>query len=1176
MTKPVPRLHGLRVLEDTLREHRSTCGNDLRSQAWRVFWQVRRFSRRPLVRRIGFWAGGAAAAMVVLVGGLWLRLAIAPIEINFVSPWLASAIEQNIGQAHRVAIGGTQIERDDTGRTAVRIRDMQIRDTDGVIVASAPKAEVSVSGSSLLRGQLRARRVSLVGAELSVRIEEDGQVTISTGAETRPLAVTPAIVRAAPTQAPDAAAAPSAQAEPTGAERFVGLIAWLDRISTLGLDGQGLGEVGLQNGVLKVDDLRTDKHWTFEHINFSVNRPGDGISIHLSSEDEERPWMIAASIRQTGIQRRLIAIDLKQVSTKDLFLATRIGSGQFHVDIPLTGSIRAEIGPDSLPRVVEGKIVAGRGMIGDPADIGGHFHIDYADVTLDWDANRRNLTMPFQIVAGANRFTLLSRFDAPTGPREPWRATVTGGSIVLADRPADPQPVILNKIMLRANLDLLGRRIELIQGDIAGGNIAAFLNGSVDFSGEPRIAAGVAMTPMPAPIAKKVWPVFVATKVRNWVVENLLNGDIERIDIATNSPIENLKEDGPPIPQDGLSVDITVRNATIRPVTGMPPITEADLKTSIKGRRVVVSVGRGFVDLGGGRKLTVSNGVFEVPDTHPKAPPARAQFRIDGSVPAALELLASERLRGQAAVPMESANSRGNLSGQVTVALPITSDPPPGTTQYAITLDVAGFAADKMVMGQKIEAQALKVSADNKGFQIRGDVRINGTPAALDYRKAADSPDADVEVRATLDEAARARFGFGTGPALAGPVPVRLTGKVAENKDVRLRVEADLTPARVDNLLPGWVKPERRKTQAIFTVITREKATRFEDIAIDGSGVNVRGSVELNEQGDLATANFPVFALSDGDKTSVKAERGSDNALRVSMRGDVYDGRNFVKNFFGGGESGDKPQSNPVDLDFDMRLGVIAGHNGEALRGVEMRMARRNGQIRTFALSSKIGQSAMLTGEMRASAQRRAVLHFETQDAGALMRFTDTYPRIHGGQMAVAMEVPTPDHAPQEGIVNIQNFAVRGEPKLNGVAGGGAQNDSRGVDFTRMRVDFTRTPGRLQVKEGVVQGPVIGATLEGNIDFAKNDVRMRGTIVPLYGINNPLGQIPLVGLVLGGPKEGLFGFTYQVVGPPSAPTLNVNPASGLVPGFLRKFFEYPTARPSDPAEFAPVPPMSIR
>ena len=388
-----------------------------------------------------------------------------------------------------------------------------------------------------------------------------------------------------------------------------------------------------------------------------------------------------------------------------------------------------------------------------------------------------------------------------------------------------------------------------------------------------------------------------------------------------------------------------------------------------------------------------------------------------------------------------------------------------------------------------------------------------------------------------------------------------------------------MTQARIDNLLPGWVKPERRKTQANFTVVTRDRSTRFEDIAIDGSGVNVRGSVELDDKSDLVSANFPVFAMSDGDKASVKAERGSDNALRISMRGEVYDGRNFVKAFFGGEQGdkpADKPKADPVDLDFDMRLGLIAGHNGEALRGVEMRMARRNGQIRTFALKSAIGQTATLTGDMRASAQRKNVLHFETQDAGALMRFTDTYPRIQGGQMSVAMDVPTPDQAPQEGTVTIQKFAVRGEPKLNGVVGGAAQNDARGIDFDRMRVDFTRTPGRLQVKEGIVQGPVIGATLEGNVDFARNDVRMRGTIVPLFGINNPIGQLPLLGGFFGGPKEGLFGFTYQVVGPPSAPKLDVNPASGLMPGFLRKFFEYPTARPLEPAELAPLsstPPM---
>ena len=74
---------------------------------------------------------------------------------------------------------------------------MLIRDADGAVIAGAPKAEVAVSTTGLLMGSLHAKRVSLVGAELAVRIETDGQITISTGAERRPLAVTPAIVKPA-------------------------------------------------------------------------------------------------------------------------------------------------------------------------------------------------------------------------------------------------------------------------------------------------------------------------------------------------------------------------------------------------------------------------------------------------------------------------------------------------------------------------------------------------------------------------------------------------------------------------------------------------------------------------------------------------------------------------------------------------------------------------------------------------------------------------------------------------------------------------------------------------------------------------------------------------------------------------------------------------------------------
>ena len=105
-----------------------------------------------------------------------------------------------------------------------------------------------------------------------------------------------------------------------------------------------------------------------------------------------------------------------------------------------------------------------------------------------------------------------------------------------------------------------------------------------------------------------------------------------------------------------------------------------------------------------------------------------------------------------------------------------------------------------------------------------------------------------------------------------------------------------------------------------------------------------------------------------------------------------------------------------------------------------------------------------------------------------------------------------------------------------------------------------------------MRGPQVGATIDGNIDFAKSDVRLRGTFVPLYGLNNAFGQIPIVGLFLGGSNEGLLGITYEVVGAPNAPVLRVNPISAVAPGLLRKFFEFPNVTPPNGSSVrAPIP-----
>ena len=125
--------------------------------------------------------------MLIGGGALWWRLASGPISLDIATPWLTAAIEQNFGNRYRIQVGGTQLERDDQGRTALRLRDIVLRDASGALVAVAPKAEVGISGTSLLMGNPRAESFRLVDANLVVQIEEDGRANVFAGGE-RPLA----------------------------------------------------------------------------------------------------------------------------------------------------------------------------------------------------------------------------------------------------------------------------------------------------------------------------------------------------------------------------------------------------------------------------------------------------------------------------------------------------------------------------------------------------------------------------------------------------------------------------------------------------------------------------------------------------------------------------------------------------------------------------------------------------------------------------------------------------------------------------------------------------------------------------------------------------------------------------------------------------------------------------
>jgi len=232
---------------------------------------------RRLIRRVGIGSGVLAVVLLAGVLGLWWRLSSGPIQLDVFTPWLVSAIEENFGSREHVEVGGTQIERTENGGAAVRIRDIVVRDPDGAVVARAPKAEVRVSALSLLGGHMRAESLNLVGAQLNVRIERNGEVTIFAGADKRPLATATVPIAAAGANTAGEIKSPfrvgsglpavpsprltqpdaSQSAARRTSELVAALLSWIDGIGESGLDGHDLRELGLKEGTLKVDDERT-------------------------------------------------------------------------------------------------------------------------------------------------------------------------------------------------------------------------------------------------------------------------------------------------------------------------------------------------------------------------------------------------------------------------------------------------------------------------------------------------------------------------------------------------------------------------------------------------------------------------------------------------------------------------------------------------------------------------------------------------------------------------------------------------------------------------------------------------------------------------------------------------------------------------------------------------------
>jgi hypothetical protein len=472
------------------------------------------------------------------------------------------------------------------------------------------------------------------------------------------------------------------------------------------------------------------------------------------------------------------------------------------------------------------------------------------------------------------------------------------------------------------------------------------------------------------------------------------------------------------------------------------------------------------------------------------------------------------------------------------------------------------------VKGQRVEGLNAKLTVSSVEINAKGDGKIAGAPATFEYKKSRSTGDANFRINATLDDAARARAGFDLAPWLTGVIAVKSQGQISANNETRMDVDADLNGAKIADLMPGWSKSPGRPTRVTFKFSHQGNNYKIDDLNVSGSGTMLRGSLQVEPDGDVISANFPTFQLSDGDKASLRADRASDGILKATVRGDVLDVRGLMKRMTEGSVQTGPVQGKkykPNDMDLEVKIGAASGNNGEVIRQLELRILRRNAEVRSFALLGKIGRDSTVVGELRGRDGGKPALYISSGDAGALFRFADYYAKIQGGDSWILVDAPRFDGSAQEGTIQVRNFTIRGEPKLEGLAGQAQGQTGNGLPFRRLQVSFSRTPGKFNIHEALIFGNAIGATCSGVLNYSNDSVNLQGNYIPAYGLNNAAGRALFF---FGTPtNEGLFAYSFNIVGPASGPTLNVNPITGIMPGMFRKLFEF-RAAPDMPAPAA--------
>ena|GEM_PF-2629805 len=1106
--------------------------------------------------------GATLAGLALLLGFLAYRLTHeGPIHLKFLVPYLERAVngpDQDIEVSIDDAIltwAGWQRAVD------MRSVNLHIRDRKGRELATIPEASISISARALMRGIIAPSRIEVFGASLRLWRSRDnrlmfgsrqiggdnsgsqasgatgGGATNSGGAAnanpatgnsgsatpgnvtanpaTPPGPATPGPVApgsATPGAVPPAATATAPAANDPANEESDNQSAILAKIlgeMTAPPDPRKqtgyLTEVALIGGRVVVVDRTSGASWSAEQVQVAVTRDAEGLdgTVSLVSPDLGQPATLTghltlrAATHMVEVDTAVTNLDISRISLVQSGLAFLGG-----VNMHLNGRLKTEFGLD--------------GKIG-PA----HFEMSGGPGVVDLQGHTKK-PIPVQTIS------LIGSLDS-------------GNDLI---------------DVYDLSADINGPSLKI------SGKIDGILRGTASDGGPAQINLKFAGSKIDAALMDGYWPNGAAEDTRAWLVPNIPAGMIDDLqaDVHIRLPPDSAQK-----PDVHVTGTMQTSGLTVHYLRPLPPITDGVASGSFTEKQFAADIksGRvGDIKLNGGKVLITG---LDQED----------QFiSVGGDLTSplrdALLLLDNPRLGYPSKLGLNPQSSSGDATAHLQFDFPAAKNLGFAQVKLSVAAQLANIGLKKAIFGTDVTEGNLQLKLTQSGMTVSGPTKLAGIPLDVNWvENFTDNAPFDEQIHAvgTATAEQRATLGYDYRPLVDGPAKADLTFTRYADKTATLDAAFDVTQSTLAVDFLKWRKEAGKAgTAKLLLQLKGDHAVAIPRFELKTGSDTMVGSLAFKPDGGLDQLNIKNAVYGKSNISDVIAKFTGER-IDVVVGGGQLD----VEPYMAGDDTAPKDdatldrEENTPQRPFSVRarnLSVARIAEGRQLTDVTVELNHDPMWWDIIDVGGTLPSGERLSLVYRPAGNGTHSLTAETKDGGGALKALNIYDSIKGGTLKVTGTVKDDEpHRPLRGKIDVTSYRLVKTPffaRLLTVASLTGLVDvltGEGFFFDGASGKFTKTRGVIDVSRFRSAGPSIGLTAAGRIDLDRNQIDVKGTLVPAYAFNSILGNIPLIGnLLQGGEGQGLFAATYHVSGGLAEPKINVNPWAALAPGFLRGLF----------------------